>query len=91
MLLRLFCVSGNVCGLPVGFQWSVKFSLRVGIPEEQDGTVVDVSWPLPSGLASDHCSTTNEHFGSSCHTPVADTIKGVWLDILYLMGVFCVI
>ena len=29
--------------------------------------------------------------GSGCHTPVADIIKGVWLDILYLMDVFYVV
>ena len=30
ILSWLCCVIGNVCGLPVGFQWSIKFSLRTG-------------------------------------------------------------
>ena len=47
--VRLLCI----CGLMVGFWWSVKFSWRMGILEQEDGTVVGVYWPLPSGLASD--------------------------------------
>ena len=46
----------------VDFQWSVKFSLRVGVLEKQDGVVLGVFWPLPSSLASGHWSTSNEHF-----------------------------
>ena len=34
---------GNVCGLLVGFLLLVKFSLRIGILEEQDGVVSGVS------------------------------------------------
>ena len=52
------CVSGIVCVLTVG---SINFSLRMGILEEQDGTVGGVSWPLPSALASGHWSASNEH------------------------------
>ena len=73
MLSRLCCVSGNVCGVPVGFWWSVKFSLRMGILEEWDGVVLGVSWSLPSNLASGHWSTSNE--GSSWHTLAAEVIK----------------
>ena len=54
MLSRLCCVSGNVCGLLVGFRWSVKFSLRMGVHEEQDDVVLGESWLLPSRLASGH-------------------------------------
>ena len=59
MLSKLCSVSGNVCGLLV---WSVILSLRMGILEEQDGVVLGVSWTLPSGQASSHLSTSNEHF-----------------------------
>ena len=31
-----------------GFRWLIKFSLRMGILEEQDGVALGVSWPLPS-------------------------------------------
>ena len=48
------------------------------------GLSVAVCWPLPSGLASGHCSMSHTS-GSSCHTPLADMIKRAWLDILYLM------
>ena len=41
--------SVNVCVLLVG---SVKFSLRMGVREEQNGVVLGESWPLPSGLYS---------------------------------------
>ena len=37
------CVSGNVCGFAVGFWWSVKFLLSLGVREEQDGGVLSVS------------------------------------------------
>ena len=66
MLSRLCCVSGNVCGLPVGFRWSVKFSLRTGVLEEQDGVVFGVSWPLPSS----HWSTSLPALGA---TPLQQT------------------
>ena len=62
VLSELCCTSGIVCGLPVGFRWSVKISLRMGIPEEQDGAVVGVFWPLPSGLASGPLGTLNARF-----------------------------
>ena len=63
ILLRLCCVSGNVCGLPVGFRWSVNFSWRVGVLEEQDGVVLGVYWPLPSDLDSfQSLEYVNEHF-----------------------------
>ena len=41
----------------VDLRWSVKFSLRTGVLEEQDGGV----WVCP-GLSLDHWSTSNEHF-----------------------------
>ena len=53
MLSRL-CYVSNVCGLLVGFQWSVNFSLRMVILEEQDCIVLGVFWPLPSGLVSEN-------------------------------------
>ena len=68
------------CGLLVGF-----------VLEEQVGIVLGVSWSLPSGLASGQWITSMETSGSSCYTPAADTIKWVWLDILYLMHVFYVV
>ena len=37
--LRLCCVSGNVCGLPVV---SHIFIERLGVLDEQDGIVLDV-------------------------------------------------
>ena len=46
----------------VDFRWSVKISLRMGDPEEQDGAVVGVSSPLPSGLASSPLGILNAHF-----------------------------
>ena len=36
---------GIVCGLLVGFQWSITISWRMGVLEEQDGVVVGVFWP----------------------------------------------
>ena len=62
ILSNLCCVSGHVCGISVGFHWSVKVSLRIGVLEEQDGVVLGVSWPLPADLASYHWSTSNKHF-----------------------------
>ena len=49
VLSRLFCNSGIVCGLPVGFQWSVKIFWRMGAIEQHDGAVVGV---LPPSQAS---------------------------------------
>ena len=40
----------------------VKFFLRMGVLEEQDGVVLGVSRLLPSGLVSSHWSISNEHF-----------------------------
>ena len=60
------CTIGIVCGPPVGFQWSVKISWRMGLPEEQDGAVVG---PLP--CVSGPLSILN----AWCHTPSADVIK----------------
>ena len=57
------------------------------ILEEQDGGFLGVSLPLPSGLASVIGVHQMNTSGSSYHTPVADMIKGAWLDILYLMHV----
>ena len=56
VLSRLCCTSGIVCGLPVGFRWSVKISWRMGVFEKQDGAVVGVFWPLPSGFVLLHPS-----------------------------------
>ena len=44
---------GVVKAVFMDFRWSVNI-LRVGISEEQDGAVVGVSWPVPSGVASVH-------------------------------------
>ena len=49
-------------GLPEDFRWPVNTSLRRGVLEAQDGVVVGVVWPLPSGLASGPLRTLNEHF-----------------------------
>ena len=62
----------------------------MGALEEQDGTVVGVSWYHLSSLASSTSKLMNTS-GSNCHTPVADMIKGAWLDILYLMDVLYVV
>ena len=35
----------------VDFRWSLKFSLRIGVLEEQDGAVAVVSWLLTSCLS----------------------------------------
>ena len=45
-------------GFFVGFRWPVNTSLRRGVLEAQDGVVVGVVWPLPSGPLR----TLNEHF-----------------------------
>ena len=53
----------------------------MGLLEEQDGVVLGISRPLPSGLACSHWSTSKDTFGSSCHIPAADMIKSrAWLD-----------
>ena len=79
-----------VCILLVAMfvDWSVK--LRMGVLEEQDGVVLGVSWPLLAYLPVIVVHQMNTS-GSSCHTPVADIISGVWMDILYLMDVFHVV
>ena len=33
-VLMLCCDNDNNCGLSVGFQWPVKFSLRIGVRED---------------------------------------------------------
>ena len=62
VLSRLCCVSAIDCRLPV-----VMY-----IVKEQDGAVMGVSWPLPSGLAS---GPLNAHCLFSYHTSAADMIK----------------
>ena len=52
-------VLGIVCGLPVGFRWSVE---RMGLLEEQDSGVAGVFWPLPSGPASGPLNILNARF-----------------------------
>ena len=52
VLLSPCRIYGIVGELPVDFRWSVKISLRRGVPKEQDVAVLDVLWPLPSSLAS---------------------------------------
>ena len=71
------------CCLRMGFRWSVEISW---ILEEQDGAVVGVFLPLPSGSASGPLSMHTS--GSSYHTPAVDVIKWEWLVIFYLMDVF---
>ena len=57
-----------VCGVPV-----VKLSW---VLEHQDGAVVGLSWPLPSGLALSSIHTSC----FSCHTPASNIIKGTLLE-----------
>ena len=57
----------------------------------QDGVVVGVVWPLPSGLASSHLRTLNNTSGVSSHTPVTEVIKWAWLDIFHFNDVFDVV
>ena len=59
VLTRLCCTIGIVCGLLVGYQWSVEISWRMGLLAEEDGAVF---WPLPSGLASSPLSILDAHF-----------------------------
>ena len=73
------------CGLPVDFWYPVNTWLRMGVLETQDGLVVGVVWPLPSGPL--RVSTS----GYSSHTPVTEVIKWAWLDILHLSDVFDVV
>ena len=87
-LSRLCCISGIVCGIPMGFWWTVKILLRIDIPEEVDGTVVDVSWPLSSSLASSPC-TLPALAGTSLQQTWFN--KCALLDILYLMDVLHVV
>ena len=61
----------------------------MGVPELQDGAVLGVSWPLPSGQLPFPLSSNTSGF--SCHTPVADVIKWVWYDLFYLMEAFYVV
>ena len=42
VLFRLCCTIGIVCGLLVGFRWSVEIYWRMGLLEKQDGAVVVV-------------------------------------------------
>ena len=35
----------------VDFRWSVKISLIMGVPEEEDGVIFSVFWPLPFSRA----------------------------------------
>ena len=42
-------IIGIVCGLSVGFLWSVEIFWRMSLLEEQDGAVVGVFLLLPSG------------------------------------------
>ena len=51
----------------VDFRWASggqsKFvGVYMGVLEEQDGTVVGVLWPLPSGPASGSLGILNAHF-----------------------------
>ena len=55
MLSRLFCMA-----MFMDFWWSVKFSLRMGVLEEQDVVVLGVSWLRPQLLVIGN--TSNEHF-----------------------------
>ena len=49
----------NVCGLPVGVQWSVKFSLRMSMRVlEKTGLCCFGR----AGIASSHRNTSNGHF-----------------------------
>ena len=44
----------------VDFQWAqLNFHWEWA---SQDGVDLGVSWPIPSGLASRHWNTSNEHF-----------------------------
>ena len=56
------CICGIVCALLVDFRWSVKISLRRGVPEEQDVAVVGVPWPLPFSQASGPLGVLIAHF-----------------------------
>ena len=60
VLTRLCCIIGIVCGLPVGFRWSVEISWRMGLLKEQDGAV-DSCPSLPAQMHT--------------HTPAVDVIE----------------
>ena len=79
VLSRLCCTTDIVCGLPVVGQ----ISWRIGLLEEQDGTVV--APPFQASFQSIEMHTS----GCSCHTPAADMESG-W-GIFYLMDVFYVV
>ena len=55
------------------FLWATAVVSQVFIDnrQEQDGTVVGVSWPLPSGPVIG--STSNEHFPALTATPLQRT------------------
>ena len=58
---RCYCmyfdvVKAVLLAMLVNFQWSVKFSMRMNILEEEDGVVLGVSRPLPLSLASGNWS-----------------------------------
>ena len=63
----------------------------MGILEEQDGTVVGVSWPFPSSLLHNIEYIYMNTSGLICHFPAADMIEWVWLGILYLINVIHVV
>ena len=60
-LVEAVCFLCN-CGLPVDFQWPVDILLEMGVLEAQEGAVMGVVIPLPSGLASGPLGILNEHF-----------------------------
>ena len=79
MLLRLCCVSGNVCALPVVSQIFIECRHPCGTGWWCFGCVLALQ------VHQMHTS------GSSCHTLAADVIRWAWLNILYLMHVLYVV
>ena len=73
VLSRLCCTIGIVCGLPVGFRWSVEISFRTGLLKEQDGAVVGVFWPLSSVPASGPLSVLKYTLLALAATPLQQT------------------
>ena len=74
----------------VDFRWATAVVSQVFIDnrQEHDGTVVGVSWPLPSGTVIG--STSNEHFPASATTP----LQWTWCIVQYLvhhMDIFYVV
>ena len=63
-LCMFWCCLGCVVlvAVFVDFRLSEIIFLRMGVPEEQDGAVVGVCWPLPSSLACGPLGTLNTHF-----------------------------